>query len=229
MRQARGANGVVHLLDSFVHKGPNGNHQCLVFELLGPAVETVVLDYAGGGDHLDAETTMGITRQLLKTLSAMHRAGYAHGGSLRLILLSILQWNADFDLPVIDVSGANMAFTTARLATLNPRALFEVIGSPQTEPLVRLDGKPLAPGMPEQLVQKTMWEDWIDEDEEDVRLIDLGEAFPLDKPPAKLAEPGGLQAPEGIFTGKFDHRVDLWRAGCTVRFSWGRSCSIAGG
>ena len=228
MRQARAANGVVQLLDSFIHKGPNGSHQCLVFELLGPAVETVVLDYAGGGDHLDAETIIGITRTLLKTLSAMHRAGYAHGGLLPPPLLSSLPWNADFDL-MIDVSGANMAFTTGQLATLNPRALFEVIGPPETEKLVRLDKKPLAPGMPEQLIKKTLWDDWIDEDEEDVRLIDLGEAFPLDKPPAKLAEPGGLQAPEGIFTGKFDYRVDLWRAGCTVSCPWRCRCSVSGG
>jgi serine/threonine protein kinase len=99
LRQARAASGVVQLLDSFVHKGPNGDHQCLVFELLGPAVETVVLDYAGGGDHLDTETIIGITRRLLKTLSAMHRAGYAHGGLLRPPLLPGLQWNADFDMP----------------------------------------------------------------------------------------------------------------------------------
>ncbi|EAQ88781.1 predicted protein [Chaetomium globosum CBS 148.51] len=110
-----------------------------------------------------------------------------------------------------------MAFTTARLATLSPSALFKIIGAPNTEKLVRLDGKPLAPGMPEQLVEKTEWEDWIDEDEEDVRLIDFGEAFPHSAPPTKLAEPGGLQAPEGIFTGKFDYRVDLWRAGCTSK------------
>ncbi|KAH6839523.1 kinase-like domain-containing protein [Chaetomium sp. MPI-CAGE-AT-0009] len=195
LRQARATNGVVQLLDSFVHKGPNGNHQCLVFDLLGPSVETVVLDYAETGEHLEAETIIRITRQFLQALSAMHRAGYAHG---------------DFGL-------ANMAFTTAQLATSpDPGELFDVIGRPETEKLVRLDGKPLAPGMPEQLIKKAGWDDWIDEDDEDVRLIDLGEAFPIGAPPAKLAQPGGLQAPEVIFTGKFDHRVDLWRAGCTI-------------
>ena len=131
---------------------------------------------------------------------------------------------------MIDVSGANMAFTTDQLATLDPGSV-SMLGLPRTEQLVRVDGKPLAPGVPEQLIKKTLWESWINEDDlkGDVRLIGLGQAFPFDKPPAKLAEPAGLQAPEGIFTGKFDHRVDLWRAGCTVRFPWGRRCSIAGG
>jgi serine/threonine-protein kinase SRPK3 len=70
--------------------------------------------------------------------------------------------------------------------------------------------------MPEQLVEKGGWDDWIDEDTEDVRVIDLGEAFPHGAEPANLAEPGGLQVPEKIFTGRFDYRVDLWRVGCTV-------------
>jgi hypothetical protein len=44
--------------------------------------------------------------------------------------------------------------------------LFKVIGTPKTEKLVRLDGKPLEPGMPEQLVEKAGWDLWVDEDEE---------------------------------------------------------------
>lgn len=66
------------------------------------------------------------------------------------------------------------------------------------------------------MVEKAKWDDWVDEDEEDVRLIDFGEAFPHGAERTDLAEPGGLQVPEKIFTGAFDYRVDLWRAGCTV-------------
>jgi hypothetical protein len=96
-------------------------------------------------------------------------------------------------------------------------AIFEVIGEPKMEKLVRCDGQALTPGMPEQLVKATEWDSWIDEDEEDVRLIDFGEAFTHDDIPTELAEPWGLQVPEKIFTGRFDYRVDLWRAGCLVR------------
>jgi hypothetical protein len=46
---------------------------------------------------------------------------------------------------------------------------------------------------------------------------DLGEAFTRESIPEKLAQPGGLQAPETIFTDKFDYRLDLWRAGLIVR------------
>ncbi|KAK9438732.1 hypothetical protein VB005_06880 [Metarhizium brunneum] len=39
---------VAYLIDSFVHEGPNGSHQCTVTELLGPSVDNVVADYVGG-------------------------------------------------------------------------------------------------------------------------------------------------------------------------------------
>jgi len=80
LHQKRAARQIVQLLDYFVHHGPNGSHQCLVFELLGPSVDFVVGDYHMGGDHLEAATILRITRQLLKAIASIHAAGYAHGG-----------------------------------------------------------------------------------------------------------------------------------------------------
>ena len=68
------------LLDSFSHIGPNGTHQCLVFELLGPSVDTVVADYQTGGERLDSEVILLVARQLLEAIDATHKAGYGHGG-----------------------------------------------------------------------------------------------------------------------------------------------------
>jgi serine/threonine-protein kinase SRPK3 len=82
LRQKRAAHYIVQLLDSFIHQGHNGCHQCLVFELLGPSVDAVVADYHMGGDSLEASTILRITRQLLKAIASMHAAGYAHGGLL---------------------------------------------------------------------------------------------------------------------------------------------------
>ena len=112
-----------------------------------------------------------------------------------------------------------MAFAARGLSGLSPESMLEVIGAPMSENLVRCDGKPLDPGMPKQLVKATGWDNWIDEDEEDIRLIDLGEAFPHGAAPARLGEPSELKVPEKIFTGRFDYRIDLWRAGCMVGFS----------
>jgi serine/threonine-protein kinase SRPK3 len=79
-RQRRAAHRIAQLLDCFIHQGPNGCHQCLVFELLGPSVDAVVADYHMGGDRLEPPTILRITRQLLQAIASIHAAGYAHGG-----------------------------------------------------------------------------------------------------------------------------------------------------
>jgi serine/threonine protein kinase len=98
LRQKRAARHIVQLLDCFIHQGPNGCHQCLVFELLGPSVDAVVADYHMGGDCLEAPTILRITRQLLQAIASMHAAGCAHGGLFwhhRLYYLSMhLTWAA---------------------------------------------------------------------------------------------------------------------------------------
>ena len=72
--------------------------------------------------------------------------------------------------------------------------------------------------MLKQLVKKSHWDDWIGEDDEDVRLIDFGEGFAQGFKPDILAQPVDLMAPETIFTDLFDHRLDLWRAGITTSY-----------
>lgn len=61
------------------------------------------------------------------------------------------------------------------------------------------------------------WDNWTEEDEEDLRIIDFGEAFLQGAEPKKNAQPGTLRKPETIFKDKFDYRLDLWRAGIVVR------------
>ncbi|KAL4870576.1 hypothetical protein BDV12DRAFT_184391 [Aspergillus spectabilis] len=105
---------IINLLDSFTHGGPNGLHQCLVFELL-------------------------------------------------------------------DISGANIAFTCSHLLDASEEDIFDILGSPEIEEL--------AP---------TGWDEWVDEDKEDIRILDFGEAFLQGREPKKLAQPGNLQVPETI-------------------------------
>jgi serine/threonine-protein kinase SRPK3 len=73
---------IVHLLDHFCHQGPNGTHQCLVFELLGPTVDTVARDIHEGGDVFEPETILRMSEQLLQAITFLHDVGYAHGGTV---------------------------------------------------------------------------------------------------------------------------------------------------
>ncbi|RDK36420.1 kinase-like protein [Aspergillus phoenicis ATCC 13157] len=188
------AKYIVSVLDSFTHEGPNGTHLCIVFELLGPSVDKVVDDYYSFGDDLETDIILRMSEQLLEAVSLIHEAGMGHG----------------------DISGGNIAFGCNNLSHATKDELFAVLGSPEVEELARLDGKPLDDSLPKQLVKSADWEAWVDEDEEDIRILDFGEAFIQGNEPKVLAQPGQLRVPELIFTNCFDYRVDLWRAGCMI-------------
>ena len=103
------------------------------------------------------------------------------------------------------------------MSQLTEEELFEILGPPETEELARRDGEPLGNGLPGQLIKATGWDNWIDEDDEDIRIFDLGEAFLKGAEPEKLPQPSHLKAPETIFMESCDSRHDLWRAGIMVR------------
>lgn len=128
-----------------------------------------------------------------------------------------------------DLSIRNLVFTGTHLSHLSEEELFEVLGPLESEKVAREDGEPLGKGVPNQLVQSAGWVGWPDdkdEDDEDIRIIDLGEGFIQEDVPEKLAQPGDLQAPETIFSDRFDYRLDLWRAGLIVRFPPPTLCEV---
>ena len=80
-----GSKYIVQLLDGFTHQGPNGTHQCLVFELLGPTLDKVLDDYRGLYNPADAMrlepfTVFKISEQLLSAIAFVHESGYVHAG-----------------------------------------------------------------------------------------------------------------------------------------------------
>lgn len=119
----------------------------------------------------------------------------------------------------LDISLRNVAYTSSYLGHASEDELFEQLGQPETEDLIRKDGEALGSNLPAQFVKSTNWNEFPDDrdaEDVDVRLIDLGEAFAYDAVPERLAQPPELRAPEVVFTGKFDYRVDLWCTGLTV-------------
>ncbi|GAB7342877.1 hypothetical protein MBLNU457_g0998t1 [Dothideomycetes sp. NU457] len=179
---------IIQLLDEFLHNGPNGQHQCIVLELLGPSVDLVLADLREDGGLLATQEILTISRRLLQAVGFLHSVGYAHG----------------------DVSLRNIAYTSTYLGHAAEDELFEQLGQPETEDLIRNDGEALGSNLPAQLVKSTNWNEFPDDrdaDDVDVRLIDLGEAFAHDAIPEELAQPPELRAPEVVFTGKFDYRL----------------------
>ncbi|KAL4786084.1 protein kinase [Aspergillus varians] len=67
----QGRNYVSHLLEQFKHTGPNGDHVCLVFDVLGHHLIFQTINYEHG--RLPVKAVKAITRQLLLGLDFLHR------------------------------------------------------------------------------------------------------------------------------------------------------------
>lgn len=184
-----------HLLDKFSHEGPNGRHNCLVTELLGPSIASVCSLYALIGQTLRPETVMRASRQVLQAVDFIHEAGLAHG----------------------DISAANIVFTCKSLLEAEGHDLLDLLSEHYVAK--PYPDKPLpSPHLPKQLVQTAKWEMWEDETVEDIRLVDWGSAFSVGKIVAaeSLAQPIDLRSPETFFIGKLDRCHDIWRIGCVI-------------
>ncbi|KAG0006750.1 serine/threonine protein kinase, CMGC group [Modicella reniformis] len=68
---APGRKYVVELLDHFVHRGPNGSHVCMVFEVLGENLLSVIKRYRHRG--IPVHLVRQIVHQVLMGLDYMHR------------------------------------------------------------------------------------------------------------------------------------------------------------
>ncbi|KAF9085447.1 serine/threonine protein kinase, CMGC group [Mortierella sp. AD031] len=69
--RAPGRKYVVELLDHFMHQGPNGSHVCMVFEVLGENLLTMIKRYQHQG--IPAHLVQQILYQVLMGLDYMHR------------------------------------------------------------------------------------------------------------------------------------------------------------
>lgn len=74
-----GREHIVQLLDSFCVDGPNGKHQCLVLELLGPSIPALIDSYLHD-ERLPAKAARSIAHQVLKGVDFLAQLNIGHGG-----------------------------------------------------------------------------------------------------------------------------------------------------
>jgi len=75
-------DSIVRVLDLFAHSGPNGTHQCIVTEVLGPSLAAVEDDLEDIYDDevLPPEVAQSIALQVSRGVERLHRLGIVHGG-----------------------------------------------------------------------------------------------------------------------------------------------------
>lgn len=79
-QESRLSTFFVQLRDHFFHQGPNGNHLCLVTELLGPRLPAILEELRDKDRWLAPNIVLKVTRKLLEAIEVLHRTGFAHGG-----------------------------------------------------------------------------------------------------------------------------------------------------
>ena len=82
---------LMQMLDHFECKGPNGSHDCLVLELLGPSVSDLLEEHFHG-ERLSGKLAKSIARQALLGLDLLHQQRIGHGGRLVSVRLPVEFW-----------------------------------------------------------------------------------------------------------------------------------------
>jgi serine/threonine-protein kinase SRPK3 len=77
-----GSQHVMQLLNHFYVEGPNGKHECLVLEFLGPSVADVV-DMVFEDERLPGTLAKSCVQQALVGLAYLHKYDIGHGGTDR--------------------------------------------------------------------------------------------------------------------------------------------------
>lgn len=122
-----GKNNVIGLLDTFKHQGPNGEHECLVFEVMGPSaasmldcLPTDLLSSTALETRYPTWMAKSILRQTLLGIDFLHQAGIIHG----------------------DLQPGNLLFPIKELTQIDESLLIQQRDSKSvSEPVRRLDGK----------------------------------------------------------------------------------------
>lgn len=205
-----GAISVMKGLDHFELDGPNGNHECLVLELLGPSVPEV-LDVRFVDNRLPAELAKKVARETLLGLDFLYQHGIGHGGTCQGKLPASRR-----KLTRTDLHTRNIAFTLSLSDSASEDELFRLLGKPEFGQVRRVNGQALETGVPEHLVRPSSFPPSVSSLSDSIKIVDYGESFFDTDPPATLHTPLAVRAPEIVLGDSFDHRVDLWSMGCLV-------------
>jgi serine/threonine-protein kinase SRPK3 len=208
----------MQLLDHFYIEGPNGKHECLVLEFLGPSVADL-LDVRFDDERLPGTLAKTSVQQALAGLAYLHKYNIGHGGTASgELLLGIYPLTN-----VADLHTHNLTYVIPALHTLTEADLLQKLRSPELGAVTRKDGKPLEVGVPAYLVRPTSYPpDTSLSSRTQLKIIDFGESFSNNDVPGTLHTPLCVRAPEVVFGERLDYRVDLWSAGCMVSADPGR-------
>ncbi|EPE09528.1 serine protein kinase sky1 [Ophiostoma piceae UAMH 11346] len=182
-----GGEHVLGLLDDFKHKGPNGQHVCLVLEAMGPDVGQFRDLFAHR--RLPLPMAKQATRDMVAALAFLHDA------------CGIIQ---------TDIKPSNILLETPELRNMFIHASPEVFeqdpaGLPPPQDFY-IPSEPVISAN----------EDLTTSTEISFRLADFGTSSWTTKHLTEWIQPNMLRAPEVILGGPWDSKVDIWNLGLVI-------------
>ncbi|CAJ2513915.1 Uu.00g020340.m01.CDS01 [Anthostomella pinea] len=179
-------------LETFWLDGPNGRHLCSVMSVSGPRLS----DWRSFALGDVATSIKEICHQITQGLQFLHGQGICHG---------------DFR-----PQNALMQLKEGALDHLWKDEVLDILPFPHREQVLTTDGE-LSSHAPKWVYEGLWWPDvkhLVSDD--DIAIIDFGEAFVSSTPPGSLSVPGKYAAPEVVFGGVAGKASDVWSLAYTL-------------
>ncbi|KAH6842392.1 kinase-like domain-containing protein [Chaetomium sp. MPI-CAGE-AT-0009] len=178
-----GHPNIVTLEASFTVSGPNGNHRCLVFPVLGPKLGSPQVN-----ESMTPSKRHQVCRQLASAVACLHARRVCHG--------DLTPFNVVFDLPDIQ--------------SMPESDLQQLLGPINTEDLKLQDGS-RSNHAPTKVVSTASLSGLDYSSLNSVRIIDFGQAFMQDTPPPTLGCPVAFFPVELCFGYPASPKSDIWQ------------------
>ncbi|KAL8689210.1 MAG: hypothetical protein Q9224_004693 [Gallowayella concinna] len=187
-----GKTHIVHLWDHFQHQGPNGTHNCLVFELLGPNVVSRAARFRG--DRLPAKIAWEACKQIAIALEYIHHHKVAHG----------------------DLHAGNVALVASQEAYQTSSAIMEALGTPERADVQAVPGAALDSHLPSYLVASASMPSTSTKARGcQFKIVDFGSSHTIGNRP-QIRCPLFFRPPEALFDNEWGAEADIWSLGCTM-------------
>ena len=116
----------------------------------------------------------------------------------------------------LDIHMKNIAFKLPNIDSWPVEKVYEHCGVPETQEIIRYDGKPLGPEVPPYAVFPTIFHGSGNLRLSEISILDFGEASFATEPRPKWHTPILLQAPEALLGEPVGQSADIWAFACTV-------------
>lgn len=185
-----GAQYVMKLRDDFILSGPNGEHQCIVSQVAGNRLSRPL-----GVRYSCLGPSRLLVAQLFLGLEYLNSCNVGHG----------------------DLYTGNILFQLETFDSWSDEQLYECMGRPVTEEVVRLDGQAIESCAPaytvhsgdlSRLEQRMMVSK--------ILIVDFGASYFINKPPLKTTTPAQYAAPEVLRSIGVAPSSDVWALGCAA-------------